>query len=288
MRFCLTGRKVPQRRRAWQQQGRAGLVFLAALCCAGCLVVAVGHRVEIGQHRLRVHVAGEGSPAVVMEAGLGETLETWSRVWPEVARFTRVCVYDRAGLGRSDPGPRPRSSERIVEELRLLLARKQVQPPYVLVGHSFGGLIVRLFAGQHPAEVAGLVLIDPTPLDFPFLEGQLLDARARARRDTVLGLAPQAAREEARGIRLSAEQVRHAGSVPDVPIVVLSSARPEEPPAFRAAWRRMQQELVGRIEADEHEIVEDAGHYLQVDVPHRVVDAIQRVVTRARDRALED
>jgi pimeloyl-ACP methyl ester carboxylesterase len=96
-----------------------------------------------------------------MEAALGGSSISWSLVQPDVARLTRVCSYDRAGFGWSDAGPMPRTAGRVADELRVLLDRAGVPPPFLLVGHSFGGLVMRIFAARHRAEVAGLVLVDP-------------------------------------------------------------------------------------------------------------------------------
>ena len=120
-----------------------------------------GRLVSIGTHRLHINCAGTGRPTVVFDAALGGSSLSWSLVYPEVARLTRSCVYDRAGFGWSEGGPMPRTAGRIADELWLLLRNSDVPPPYVLVGHSFGGLVTRLFTARHRAEVAGLVLIEP-------------------------------------------------------------------------------------------------------------------------------
>jgi pimeloyl-ACP methyl ester carboxylesterase len=103
---------------------------------------------------------GEG-PAVVFDAALGGSSISWTYVQPAVAEFARACAYDRAGFGWSDAGPLPRTAGRIADELLVLLRHASVPPPYVLVGHSFGGLVMRIFAGRHPELTAGLVLVDP-------------------------------------------------------------------------------------------------------------------------------
>lgn len=120
----------------------------------------IGRLVDVGGYRLHLCCQGEGGPTVVMEAAIGETGLLWSLVQPAVAQRTRACVYDRAGLGWSDPSPRPRTAAVMVEELHALLVTAKVPGPYVLVGHSFGGLLVRLYAAHHAEEVAGLVLVD--------------------------------------------------------------------------------------------------------------------------------
>lgn len=111
--------------------------------------------------KLHIYEQGEGSPAVVLEAGIGASSVSWAAVQPKIAEFTRVVSYDRAGLGWSGVARSSRSVLRMVEELRSLLAVADVPPPYVLVGHSFGGLLVRVYAALHANDVAGMVLVDP-------------------------------------------------------------------------------------------------------------------------------
>ena len=117
--------------------------------------------VDIGGYRPCVQCAGEGTPTVVIDAGLSDGLNEWAALLPHVAAFTRVCAYDRAGVGKSDPGPKPRTSQQMVTELRVLLHKAHIEGPYVLVGHSLGGLNAQLYAAEYPNEVAGLVLVDP-------------------------------------------------------------------------------------------------------------------------------
>src|SRR5205823_3156829 len=119
-----------------------------------------GTTVDVGGHRLYLHCAGEGQPTVLLDSGMSSTTESWTEVQPGVAAFTRVCSYDRAGLGRSDPGPAPRTGGQMVAELHALLRNAAIPGPYVLVGHSFGGLNMQLYAGRYPEDVAGMVLVD--------------------------------------------------------------------------------------------------------------------------------
>jgi pimeloyl-ACP methyl ester carboxylesterase len=123
---------------------------------------APGKLVDIGGYQLHINCTGTGSPTVILDAGLGGTSLDWSKVQPAVARFTRVCSYDRAGNGWSQTGPGPRTSQQIVTELHALLAHAQINGPYVLVGHSLGGLNMRLYAYRYHAEVVGMVLLDAT------------------------------------------------------------------------------------------------------------------------------
>ena len=120
-----------------------------------------GRLIDIGTHRLHLLEKGQGSPTIVLEAGLMSTMLSWSEIQRALAQSYRVVSYDRAGLGWSDLGPMPRTAERMVEELHALLDRAQIPPPYVLVGHSFGGLTMPVFAARFPQQTAGVVLVDP-------------------------------------------------------------------------------------------------------------------------------
>ncbi len=126
---------------------------------------ATGKLVDVGGYRLHVTIRGEGGPTVVMDAGLAHVSTVWSLVQPEVAMFTRVCTVDRAGHAWSDHGPFPRTSGQICQELHALLTNAGIAGPYVLVGHSFGGLNMYLYASMYPEEVAGLVLLDALSRD---------------------------------------------------------------------------------------------------------------------------
>lgn len=119
-----------------------------------------GQLFDVGGYRLHINCTGTGGPAVIIDAGLGDWSTIWAWVQPEVAKSTRVCTYDRAGYGWSDPGPLPRNAEQFAKELHTLLHEANIPGPYVMVGHSLGGLTVRVFTGMYPSEVAGVVLID--------------------------------------------------------------------------------------------------------------------------------
>jgi len=159
--------------RRWLAYALVGLVatFLLAALAGFCFEWHVeardakrfpmrGRLVDVGGYRLHLYCIGAGNPTVVLSGGFTDTLEQWKEIQPEIARFARVCSFDRAGLGWSDAGPMPRSSGQIAKELHTALANAGIPGPYVLVGHSFGGLDMRIFAGQHPNEVAGILLID--------------------------------------------------------------------------------------------------------------------------------
>lgn len=127
---------------------------------------APGKRIDIGCAVLHLHEQGQGSPSVILESGIAASSINWTLVQERLAQFVRVCSYDRAGFGWSSPCKTPRTVEQMISELDILLSRAAIPPPYILVGHSFGGLLVRSFAHRNSEKVAGLVLVDPVSLEF--------------------------------------------------------------------------------------------------------------------------
>jgi pimeloyl-ACP methyl ester carboxylesterase len=148
------------------------VVALLALAVVGAIYQAIatkraeraypppGEMVDVGGHRLHIHCVGQGGPTVVLDAGTGGMSADWGNVQPEVAKTTRVCAYDRAGMGWSEMGPEPRDAKQISSELHTLLTKAGIEGPYVLVGHSFGGLYAQTYAARYPDEVAGVSLVE--------------------------------------------------------------------------------------------------------------------------------
>jgi pimeloyl-ACP methyl ester carboxylesterase len=219
-----------------------------------------GRLIDAGGHRLKINCTGTGSPTVILESGLGDILDEWHGVQTQVSTFARVCSYDRAGYGGSDAGPLPRTSSQIARELHALLQNAGEHPPFILIGHSFGGYNVRVFNGQYPAEVAGLVLVDAVqedqyellPSAWKQLSANLLShwqsqARwmplqislgiARLRYGKQLGpygyliLRPnylKARTSELEAMQTSAEQAHAAGAFGNEPVIVLTGVRQDE------------------------------------------------------------
>ncbi len=274
-------------------------------------VPAPGRLVDVDGHRMHLVCLGSGSPTVVFDSGLSDSWLSWIKVQPAVARQTRACSYDRAGIGYSDPGPTPRTSDRIADELHALLSAGGVDGPYVLVGHSFGGLNMRLFASRYPEQVAGLVLVDashPDQVERLPAELQALSSRAS---ETYLQLATRAEHgerlppvvenlpiavasrtawyralyEELRSFDESATQVRNSTRPLDVPVVVISAGRHSQrgirgrtAAQFERAWAELQSDMVRLSPQGSQRIAVRSRHYVQRDEPHVVIEAILAIV----------
>jgi pimeloyl-ACP methyl ester carboxylesterase len=166
-----------------------------ALACAGAIYQLIGSWrdarrfpqrgkwVQVGEMKLNLDCYGQGSPTVILDSGMGVPALGWIKVQPEVAKFSRVCSYDRAGYGWSEPGPEPRTSLQIATELKALLDAAGEKAPYVLVGHSFGGYNVRVFTRQYPGDVAGIVLVDASHEDEEDRIDSMLPAAVKQRED---------------------------------------------------------------------------------------------------------
>ena len=254
----------------------------AACALAASGAAAFEKKVDVGGFKLALRCVGEGSPVVVLDSGAGDTSATWDWVVPDVKRFTRVCTYDRDGLGKSGAGPAPRSADRLAEELHNLLRRAGVLPPYVLAGHSLGGINVRVYAARYPDEVAGLVLVDATQEDYPAMEAAILTPAEREKTRTAIANAPEAVRDEIDAIPLSVAALRRSGPQPPVPVVVLSGVHPDDSAKFRAAWSELQGRLAASYPDATRIIAAKSGHYIPFDEPELVVDAIRGVVEKAR------
>lgn len=257
-----------------------------------------GARVDVGGRRLHIHCSGAaGGPTVVLEAGFGNSSSTWNRVQPEVAKFARVCSYDRAGLGGSDPAPAPRTVVAFTEDLHALLVNGKVPGPYVLVGHSLGGILARLYATYYPAEVAGMVLVDSAHEDEPDRGLALIPP------DTLKQML-KGARPEDLVVRSPDESLDHCSLRGlmnalnwrgDIPLVVLTQGLPYRPedysnpslaPKYYQLHLEMQRDLVSRSPRGRQVVAEKSGHFIHQDQPELVVNAIRQVLEEVKAKGV--
>lgn len=294
----------------------------------------LGELVDVGGYRLHLYKTGEGSPTVLLEASSGGWSLDWSLVQPGVAAFSRVCSYDRAGFGWSDAGPKPRTSGQIAKELRLLTRNAGVEGPYVLVGASFGGHVVRQFAHENPGQTVGMVLLDAkheamssrmppawaqsetsfarafrfmallSKIGLLRLAGRWMGDRAAppgleklpdALRDTYLQVGYRskyfdATLDELAAAPESDAQVRAAGSLGDIPLVVIRHGVPEMFAAMpadqaekaEAVWVELQAALSRLSSRGRLIVAERSGHDIQLDQPDLVVEAVREVIRAGR------
>jgi pimeloyl-ACP methyl ester carboxylesterase len=248
-----------------------------------------GRMIEIGGRRLHVLEAGAGVPTVVFEAALGASAISWCQVQPQIANLTRTFAYDRAGMGFSESGPMPRTAQRIVDELHALLAAANVPKPYLLVGHSYGGMTARLYAHQHPGDVVGLVLLDPAhPQEWlkrtreqrrKLWAGAMLArrgawiARLGLARATA-ALARRGARRSARAVAVTVSGGILAGRAERI-IAPIDRVLPELRPALAAIWTQPKFYLclASQIEHMPQSAEQVAGAAIAADLPLVVLSA---------------
>lgn len=270
---------------------------------------APGRLIDIGSHHQHIVCTGFGAPTIVLEAGLGESSTSWAVVQRDLARTSRVCAYDRAGLAWSDPSPTPRTARRAAEELRTLLETANESAPYVLVAHSLGAFVSRLFIERFPEDVVGLVLIDPTseeaviaagPPGVAIIEHRIYAALSEIGllrfvgralvNESVGGNAPAEVLDAvpflygprsqiATTLELdasveSAKDVRAVSqhALKDMQLVVISSAD------ATATERERHQMLALLSSRGRHDVAPAGGHYVHYDNIQWVVDLIREVV----------
>jgi pimeloyl-ACP methyl ester carboxylesterase len=262
-----------------------------------------------GGRKLYLECKGAGSPVVILEAGLRNRADIWSvkpdageAVFPQTAAFTRVCAYDRPGttlgvdqFSRSDPVPMPRTAKDAVADLHALLQAAAIPSPYVLVGHSTGGLIIRLYASTYPKEVAGLVLVDAIPEG---LQTAMTPEQWKIYDRLLLVDPPKELASykdlETIDFDVSFDQMRAASKatpLPPIPFIVISKGKPFEvppdlpswlPAALEQAWVTGQDELARLLPNAPHRTATKSSHYVQIEEPQLVIDAIRQAVDAAR------
>ncbi len=277
-----------------------------------------GQMISLGTHNIHLNCVGTGSPTVVFESDLDQygTL-SWISVQEEIGKYTRACSYDRAGILWSEPGPLPRDGETIASELGAVLDAAGENGPYVLVGHAFGGAYVRIFAGQHPDEVCGMVLLESSHPEMLTrfvemgVEQEIPDKQSRplilllshlgmpgrykgniyhlpsAVYDPVQAFLPESSMAwfdemvEAPNTLAQAGQYEFLG---DFPLIVMSASDPPsiaQGQKIQDLWLELQRDLLRLSENSELRITE-VGHYPQLQKPNWVIEAIQDVLERCR------
>jgi pimeloyl-ACP methyl ester carboxylesterase len=270
-------------------------------------VGSFARRVALSDGRkLYLECRGQGSPTVILEAGLRNGANIWSEkeqpsqtqptVFPAVGRFTRVCAYDRPGttlgidrFSRSDPVRMPRTARDAVLDLHGLTMAARIPPPYVLVGHSTGGLLVRMYTRMYPREIRGMVLVDafPETVETSLSIQQWNEYNAKYLTAPPPALASYADLETFDFIQ-SFRQMLTAPKPPrQIPLIVLSKVKPYGIPAplgppVERAWNDGQRYLAALEPGTPHVIATNSGHYIQVERPKLVIDAIRRVVAAVR------
>ena len=258
------------------------------------VTVGPGRLVAIGGGRsLFLYCVGTGSPTVILEAGFGGNIDNWSEVQPALGRVTRTCAYDRAGLGNSLPIPGVHDASAEIADLNRLLDHADIPPPYVLVGHSYGGLLMRLFAHAHPRNTAGLVLVDAMGRNQDRRQLPIWQAQpARVRR-----LLPKPGAQPVEdGVNIMAGEALDAQitTLGGTPLAVITRGRPDDsgaplPPSVRGPadrlWTTMQDELAALSSDHVHVIALRSGHLVQRSAngqPGVVIAAVLAVVHAAR------
>ncbi|WP_024881954.1 alpha/beta fold hydrolase [Methylosinus sp. LW3] len=262
-----------------RRSGRIVATFLVTILAVGGCASMDGVATSVLAERKVEHVvAGKGRPAVVFESGLGGRLEWWSKVLSDVATEATVFAYNRPGIGASAPATTPRAGVTIVEELRATLRAKGIAPPYVLVGHSIGGLYVQLYARRHPDEVAGLVLVDSTHPE------QLSGAGAREKWPVWVKLvvdvaSPAVAQEELDALPATGAALLALPPFTGRPVTVLSASAPMSETSELARDSNAKRVDILRLNPGARQLWVDSGHAIPLEKPEAVVAAVREILS---------
>ncbi|HKS37596.1 MAG TPA: alpha/beta fold hydrolase [Verrucomicrobiae bacterium] len=255
--------------------GASTLAVVLALSASGELP----RQVPAGQNRLRMHIIGEGSPAVVFDCFGPANLEIWNRVQPEVARFARAVAYDHGGYWGSEPGPKPRDARQIARELHAALRNANVRPPFILVGYSFGGPYVRVYAGMYPEDVAGIVLVDPTQEGFMTWLSQHYPEINRVTEKHRI------AQDELGSQWLSLNQARET-QLPDVPLALITGMKPQDMLTRKLLprWLEAHRNWLKEFPRAKHVVTTNSGHDVVFNEPGLVIHAVREMADSIRKK----
>ena len=250
--------------------------------------------VTLGQHQLQVAQAGQGPYTVVFEAGFASDQSVWRKVAPELAKKAAVLVYSRAGYGKSPARTQPLTLEQSVAELAGVLEARKVQGPLILVGHSYGGFLIRYFAATHPQQVAGMVFVDPADEGFESVLKGIDAARVRQDQQMLASSIPPKWQGELQTIQalLDAGTLPAMPALPDVPAVLITSVQAragsdffQETPEVIKLKRQRHAAFLSQFSSGAHVFTPNSGHGIQRQEPELVINAIEQVMTLATQGA---
>lgn len=214
-------------------------------------------------------------PVIIMEAGYGDYSKAWDHIAEGLTEYGTVLTYDRAGLGKSGNSSKRRISSEMIKELRSCLEKLQLKPPYIFIGHSFGGINARLFTTFYPENMMGVVLVDSTPENYkeaflPIMSPEFQEAYYKQ-------FAHESSYEEF--MFSLGEADKHCQSMRNIPLIVLAAGKK----AFylqeaQMKWLQLQEELLRLSSNNKFVIAEQSGHYIQKDEPHYIIDAIKWII----------
>lgn len=259
-------------------------VLLACTLLGACAGLPGTKTQRVGDRQLELVAHAASGPVVVFENGLGARMEWWGKVLPALASDTAYFAYNRPGSGGSTPAATPRDGSHVVQELRAALRAEGLPAPYVLVGHSLGGLYMQLFARQHPQEVAALVLVDSThPKQ---LDGAgAMDQQSFWVRGLVGALVTGTAKEELDLLPQTGEQVLGLPTLSGKPVFVLSAAEPMKETSDLARYANELRVDIARLYPGARQTWVDSGHAIPLEKPEAVVSAIRAALAAARAAA---
>ena len=244
---------------------------------SGCASLPNSTAEKIDNHLIQLALTQHDTIPIVFENGLGGRMEWWKKVIPEISKSTTTFAYNRPGYGKSDPVSTPRDGSHIVDELRMLLRSKGLNPPYILVGHSLGGLYMQLFARRYPDEVSALILVDSThPKQ---LEGEgSLDRQSFLVRGLLGGLVTGTAKEELDLLHQTGEQILSLPTLLNKPVFVLSASEPMKEKSPLADDANAKRKDIYRLYPGSKQIWVESGHGIPLEKPEAVISAIREAL----------
>lgn len=254
-----------------------GIVLVFGVTMVNCTSMKSPMQKSIDHQGVEYITEGIGSPTIVFETGMGPTIDTWDKILDSLSKHTQVYAYNRPGYGKSGLKNAPRNVIEVAEQLHTNLSANNIKPPYVLVGHSAGGLYVNMFARLYPEETVGIVFVDAShpeqfeyfKTDQKFLYNMLLTSTQKGKRTYEYDI-----------VKTTSESFRNAPKFPEVPITVLTAGKssPLENKNIRKKWLEFQVELSNLSSKSKHLVVEESGHYIHRNEPNIAIEEILRIL----------